>query len=324
MTLKRRSLLQLPLATLPMLGSGLAWSQQYPARPIRLIVSASAGTTVDVTARFLADPLSKRLNVPVLVDNRPGAGGAIGSEAVSKAPADGYTMMFTGITHFAARYASDITNVYDPVKDFTGIARVCSAALAIVVPTDSPYRTLQDLIQAMKAKPGEIDYGSGGAGSTSHLCTVILNDLTQTRAKHIPYKGNTQAVTDTAAGIVAFTAQGSGGVLPLIKAGKLRALAVTSRNRWEALPDVPTGIEAGIPGFEVASWMGALGPAAMPAPAAQLISSELARIARSPEFKAFCDKQSMYVELVEHQQFHADLPHEDARWKRVSQLTRAS
>jgi tripartite-type tricarboxylate transporter receptor subunit TctC len=323
MTISRRTLLQLPLATLPIAGTGFAWAQQYPTKPVRLIVGASAGTTVDVTARYVADVLSKRLNQAFLVDNRPGAGGAIGSDAVAKAPADGYTLGFAGITHFASRYSGDATTGYDPVKDFTGIARICSAALAIVVPANSPYRTLQELVQAMKNKPGEVDYGSGGMGSTSHLCTVILNDLTQTKAKHIPYKGNTQAVTDTVAGIVAFTAQGSGGVLPLIKAGKLRALAVTSRNRWEALPEVPTGIEAGVPGFEVASWMGALGPASTPPAVAQLISSELALIARSPEFKAFCDKQSMYIELVEHQQFHADLPREDAHWKRVSQLTRA-
>lgn len=323
MTISRRNLLQIPLATLPIVGTRHAWAQQYPTKPVRLIVGASAGTTIDVTARYVAEALSKRLNQSFVVDNRPGAGGAIGSDAVAKAPADGYNLGFAGITHFASRYSSDATTGYDPVKDFTGIARICSAALAIVVPVDSPYRTLQSLIQAMKAKPGEIDYGSGGMGSTSHLCTVILNDLTQTKAKHIPYKGNTQAVTDTVAGIVAFTAQGSGGVLPLIKAGKLRALAVTSQSRWEALPDVPTGIEAGVAGFEVASWMGVLGPASTPAPVAILISSEVARIARSPEFKAFCDKQSMYVELVEHQQFQADLPREDAHWKRVSQLTRA-
>lgn len=321
--ISRRDLLQLPLAALP-LGPAFAQQAPYPSKPIRIIVSAQAGTTVDVTARFAAEPLSRRLNVPVVVENRPGAGGAIGSDAVAKAPADGYTLVFTGITHFAAKYSGDVTAGYDPVKDFTGIARICSAALAVVVPADSPYKTLQDLIRAMKAKPGEIDYGTGGAGSTSHLCTVILNDLTQTKAKHIPYKGNTQAVTDAASGIVAFTCQGSGGVLPLIKAGKLRALAVTSRNRWDALPDVPTGVEAGVPGFEVASWMGAFAPAVTPAPAVQLISDELARIARSPEFRTFCDKQSMYVELMEHREFHADLPREDAHWKRVSQLTKSS
>lgn len=322
--ISRRQLLTMSLATLPPTGAAIAQSQSYPSKPIRIIVSASAGTTVDVTARFVADPLSKRLGVPVLVDNRPGAGGAIGSETVARSPADGYTLMMTGITHFAARYSGDAAATYDPVKDFAGVARLCSAALAIVVPAESPYRTLQDLIRAMKARPGEIDYGSGGAGSTSHLCTVIMNDLTQTKAKHIPYKGNTQAVTDTAAGIVAFTCQGSGGVLPLIKAGKLRALAVTSRERWQALPEVPTGIEAGIPGFEVASWIAAFAPGATPQAAVRLISDELDLIVRSTAFKEFCAKQSMYVEWMAHREFQADLPREDAHWKRVAQLTKSS
>ncbi|MFT4195642.1 Bug family tripartite tricarboxylate transporter substrate binding protein [Ottowia sp.] len=322
--ISRRHILQ-ALPALPMvLGSSAARAQPIAGKPIRLIVAASAGTTVDAAARFVAEPLSKALGVPVVVDNRAGAGGAIGSEAVAKSPADGHTLLFTGVTHFSARYSGEASATYDPVKDFKGIARVCSAALAVVVPTDSPYKTLADLLAAMKARPGEIDYGSGGVGSTSHLCTVIMNDLTGTRAKHIPYKGNTQAVTDTVAGVVAFTSQGSGGVMPLIKAGRLRALAVTSRERWEALPDVPTGIESGIPGFEVASWMGAFAPAGTPDAMVTQISDGMAKIARSPEFKAFCDKQSMYVELLEHREFQASMAKEDARWRRVADLVKRS
>lgn len=318
--ISRRNLIQWPIAALPAAGLSNALAQQYPVKPIRILVSASAGTTVDVVARFVADPLSKRLNQAVLIDNRPGAGGAIGSDMLTKAPADGYTLMIGGITHFSARYSGDVGVSYDPVKEFTGVAKLASAALAIVVPADSPYKSLGDLIKAMKAKPGEINYASGGAGSTSHLATLILNDMTQTSAKHIPYKGNTQAVTDTVAGIVAFTAQGSGGVLPLIKAGKLRALAVTSRSRWESLPDVPTGIESGIPGYEVASWMATFAPAGAPAPVVRQLSDELARIVRSPEFREFCNKQAMFVDLMETREFNADLPKEDAHWKRVAQL----
>ncbi len=322
--ISRRHLLQALPALPAALGSAIALAQPIAGKPIRLLVAASAGTTVDAAARFAAEPLSRIMGVPVVVENRPGAGGAIGSEAVAKSPADGHTLLFTGVTHFSARYSGEASATYDPVKDFKAVARICSAALAVVVAADSPYKTMADLLAAMKARPGEVDYGSGGVGSTSHLCTVILNDLTRTSAKHIPYKGNTQAVTDTVAGIVAFTCQGSGGVLPLIKAGRLRALAVTSRNRWEALPDVPTGTECGIPGFEVASWMGAFAPAGAPDAMVALVSDGLARIARSPEFKAFCDKQSMFVELVEHREFQASLPAEDARWRRVAELVKRS
>lgn len=322
--ISRRHLLQALPALPAALGPAIALAQPIAGKPIRLLVAASAGTTVDAAARFAAEPLSRIAGVPVVVENRPGAGGAIGSEAVAKSPADGHTLLFTGVTHFSARYSGEASATYDPVKDFKAVARICSAALAVVVAADSPYKTMADLLAAMKARPGEVDYGSGGVGSTSHLCTVILNDLTRTSAKHIPYKGNTQAVTDTVAGIVAFTCQGSGGVLPLIKAGRLRALAVTSRDRWEALPDVPTGTECGIPGFEVASWMGAFAPARAPDAMVALVSDGLARIARSPEFKAFCDKQSMFVELVEHRAFQAGLPAEDARWRRVAELVKRS
>ncbi|MFT3721078.1 Bug family tripartite tricarboxylate transporter substrate binding protein [Pseudorhodoferax sp.] len=320
----RRQLLQALPALPSALGTSVALAQPIAGKPIRLMVAASPGATVDAAARFVSEPLSKMLGVPVIVENRPGAGGAIGSDAVAKSPADGHTLLFTGVTHFSARYSGEASATYDPVKDFSAIARICSAALAVVVATNSPYKTLADLLAAMKAKPGEIDYGSGGVGSTSHLCTVIMNDLTGTKAKHIPYKGNTQAVTDTVAGVVAFTCQGSGGVVPLIKAGRLRALAVTSRNRWEALPDVPTGIESGIPGFEVASWMGSFAPAKTPQPMVSMVSDAMAKIARSPEFKAFCDKQSMYVELMEHSEFQASVPAEDARWRRVAELIKRS
>ena len=321
--LSRRHLLQ-ALPVLPSaLGTPLTVAQPIAGKPVTLLVAASAGATVDASARFAAEPLSKILGVPVVVENRPGAGGALGSAAVAKAAPDGHTLLFTGVIHFSARYSGEGAS-YDPVKDFKAVARLCSAALAVVVPTNSPYKTLADLIAAMKARPGEIDYSSGGVGSTSHLSTVILNDLTGTRANHVPYKGNTPAVTDTVGGVVAFTCQGSGGVLPLIKAGRLRALAVTSKNRWDALPDVPTGIECGIPGFEVASWMAAFAPAGTPDAMVTAVSDGLAKIARSPEFKAFCDKQSMFVDLVEHRAFQASMPEEDKRWRRVAELVRRS
>lgn len=321
--ISRRLLLQTLPALPSALGGQLAIAQPIAGKPITLLVAASAGATVDASARFVAEPLSKILGVPVVVENRPGAGGALGSTAVAKATPDGHTLLFTGVIHFSARYSGEAA-AYDPVKDFKAVARVCSAPLAIVVPTNSPYKTLADLIAAMKAKPGAIDYGSGGVGSTSHLTTVILNDLTGTRANHIPYKGNTPAVTDTVAGMVAFTCQGSGGVLPLIKSGRLRALAVTSKDRWDALPDVPTGIESGIPGFEMASWMAAFAPAGTPDAMVTAVSNGLGKIARSPEFKAFCDKQSMFVDLLEHRAFQASMPEEDKRWRRVAELVKRS
>ncbi|AJG22459.1 putative exported protein [Cupriavidus basilensis] len=301
-----------------------AFAQQYPSRPIRIVVPASPGTAVDITARFMAEALAESLKTPVLVDNRAGAGGLIGTDAVAKAPADGYTLLFAGVPHLTTRWFTAGPVTFDPVKDFAPIAKVSSSALAIVVRADSPYKTLDDLIAAMKRKPGEITYSSGGAGSTSHLCSVMLNDLTKTRAKHIPYKGNGPAVTDVMAGQVDFTCQGAPSVVPMIKAGKLRGLAVTSAGRWSEIPGVPTAAQAGVPGFQVSSWIGALAPAAAPAPIVERLSEELVRIAQSPEFKAFCAHQSMYVDIADRRQFLTAFPKEDAHWKRIAQLSKES
>lgn len=323
MKISRRHLLQ--AAALAVAGATRpAFAQQYPTKPIRLIVPASAGTSVDLTARFVADRLSNRLNTSIIVDNRAGAGGGIGSDFVSKAAPDGYTLLLPGITLITTRLLAGSPFTYDPVKDFTAIARLNGAALAVVVSAESPYKTLADLIKAMKDKPGEITYASGGSGSTSHLCAIVLMDLTGTKAKHIPYKGNTPAVTDTAGGQVDFTCQGSAGVLPMIKSGKLRALAVTSKQRWDSIPTVPTGIEAGVPDFIVSSWIGALGPAGIPAPIVQRLSDELVSIAGSAEFREFCEQQAMYVDIADHQKFQRELADDMVKWQRIVAIANAS
>ncbi|MES2999578.1 MAG: tripartite tricarboxylate transporter substrate binding protein [Pseudomonadota bacterium] len=155
------------------------------------------------------------------------------------------------------------------------------------------------------------------------LTAVLMNDLTQTKAKHIPYKGNTQAVADTIGGQVAFTWQGFGGVIPLIKSGRLRALAVSSATRSESIPDVPTGREAGVPGLEISSWMGMIGPKGMPQAAVQTLSDEVVRIVRTPEYKDFCEKNGMTVDLMDHKAFQADMPREQEKWKRIIALAQS-
>jgi len=324
MTIGRRQLIKAAgLGAMTAAWPGFSFSQQFPSKPMRLIVPATPGATIDGNARYVADQLNARWKNGVVPDNRPGVGGGIGSDMLAKAPADGYTLLFAGITHFTTRLLPDSALTYDPVKDFTAIAKMSSAALALVVPVDSPYKTLGDLIQAMRAKPGEIPYGTGGNGSSSHLAAVLMNDLAQVKSKHIAYKGNTQAVTDTVGGQIAYTWQGSGGVLPLIKSGRLRALAVSSKTRWESLPDVPTGREAGVQGLEIASWMGVIGPKGLPAAMVQTLSDELTKIARTPEYKDFCDKQGMVVDIQDYAAFQADMPREHDKWKRILTLARA-
>ncbi len=288
-----------------------------------MILPASAGATIDVNGRHIAEQLGKRLNTSILVDNRAGAGGGIGSDAAAKSPADGYTLLFAGTSHFTSRLVPEAALTYDPVKQFTAIAKCSSAALALTVPANSPFRTVAELVQAMKAKPGDITYGTGGNGSTSHLCMVMFQDLAQVKGRHIPYKGNTQAVTDTISGQVNLTWQGATGVLTLIKSGRLRALAVSSRARWESLPDVPTAHEAGVSGMDMASWMGLMGPAGLPQPIVEVLSEETIRIARSPEYKAFCEQAGMLVDVMDHRGFQADMPREEQKWKRIIALSNA-
>jgi tripartite-type tricarboxylate transporter receptor subunit TctC len=312
-------------AALAALGGSIlpaARAQQYPSKPIRIIVPASAGTQIVVTARFMAEAVARQMNAAILVENRAGVGGMLGAEAVAKADPDGYTLLFAGIPLFLSRWLSEAKVGYDPVKDFAPIAMLCSSPLGIAVPAESSYKTLADLVDAMRKAPDRITYASGGDGSAAHICAVMLNDMTKTVAKHVPYKGNTPAVTDVAGGRVDFTCQGAGGILPLVKAGKLRALAVTNDQRWDVLPGVPTAIEAGIPGFDLTGWIGVMARAGTPAAVVRRLSDEFVRAAGTPEFKSFCDQQQMFVQIQDHQRFAASVPAYEAQLKRLALLAR--
>lgn len=299
-----------------------ALAQQYPSKPIRAIVPASAGTQIDVAARFMAEAVSRQMDMAIVVENRAGAGGLLGAEFVAKAEPDGYTLLFAGIPLYLSRWLSEAKVGYDPEKDFAPVAMLCSSPLGIAVAADSPYRTLADLVAAMRKAPDQVTYSSGGDGSAAHICAVMLNDMTRTVAKHIPYKGNTPAVTDLAGGRVDFTCQGAGGILPLVKAGKLRALAVTNDQRWDQLPDVPTAVEAGIPGFDLTGWIGVMARAGTPAFVVQRLSDAFVRAAGTPEFKSFCEQQQMFVQIQDHRKFAARVPGYAAQLKHLALLAR--
>ncbi|MCZ8403766.1 hypothetical protein BI147_02960 [Achromobacter xylosoxidans] len=313
------------IGVLPFLGARTVFADQFPSKPIRIIVPASAGTSIDAITRFFSDPLSKRLNTPVIVENRPGAGGLLGYQAVARAPADGYTLILTGIPLYLLPLFSDVTPPpLDPLKDFAPVARVARVPFAIVVPTDSPYKNLADLIAAMKKSPNALTYSSQGVGSSAHLCSVILNDMSHTQAQHIGYKETTMAVTDVVGGRISFTCQTSTGVLPLIQSGKLRALAVTGSKRWDVMPDTPTANEAGVSGFEVSSQLDFMAPSGTPKPIIQMLSQQFVQIAQTPEFKQFCHKQILTQETVEAGPLGAEMAREVARWKNVARLARAN
>lgn len=308
---------------LPLVQLGAAHAQQFPSRPVKIIVPASPGTSIDAVTRFFSEALSRRLNTAFVVENRSGAGGLLGYQAVAKAPPDGYTLMLTGIPLYLLPLFSETTPPpFDPSKDFAPVARVARVPYAIVVGVDSPYRTMADLIRAMRAKPDELTYSSQGVGSSAHLCSALLADTLKAKARHIGYKETTMAVTDVVGGRVSFTCQTSVGVMPLVQAGKLRALSVTSTRRWKELPDVPTASEAGVPSFEASSQLDFMATAGTPDAVLRLLSDEFVKVAQTPAWEAFCAKQLLTVDVMGSKELLPEIGREVVRWKNVAQMVR--
>jgi tripartite-type tricarboxylate transporter receptor subunit TctC len=260
-TLSRRALMASAAAWLYGGVAPSALAQQFPGgRPIRIVTAVSPGSANDITARFIAEALAKRLGVGVVIVPKPGAGGILAEQEVARAPADGHTLVYGGIGHYIAQPLRGGTPSYDAGKDFAPIAKVASASVAVLVPADSPYKNLGDLVHAMRDKPGQLTYSTGGIGAAAHVCAVMLNDATQTRALHVPYKGTNAAMVDLASGQVDFACQAASAFVPFQQSGKVRVLAVASRRRWPQMPNVPTAAEAGVPDFELASGLSRLPP----------------------------------------------------------------
>ena len=257
----------------------------YPERPIRLIVAFEAGGSTDIIARLVGQKLAERLGQQVVVDNRGGAGGTIGTEMAAKASPDGYTLtMGTTSTHVIAPAA--LPNVrYDPLNDFTPITLVASTPYLLVLNPGVKANTLKDFIALMKSQPGKLNYASAGAGSTTHLAMEMLKQAAGVDIVHVPYKGNGPAGTATIGGQVQALFGSMPAVLPHAKGGRLRPIAVGTAKRSQALPEVPTVAESGYPGFEVSLWLGFFAPKGTPAAIISRLQGELTKIAQSPEMK---------------------------------------
>ncbi len=238
-----------------------AYAQDYPTRPIRLIVPFAPGGGNDTVARLVGDSLGKRLGQPVVVDNRPGAGGVVGAESAAKAPPDGYTLFLGGVGSHAINPNLHKDLPYDPIRDFAAVSLLASAPLILVVHPSIPAQSVQQLIAYAKAHPGKLNYASNGNGSSSHLAAVMFANLADVDMVHIPYKGLAPALTDLLSGQDQLMFSSVVAILPQVRAGKLRALAVTSRKRMALLPDMPTIAESGLPAYETSSWYGILAPA---------------------------------------------------------------
>ncbi|WP_421995848.1 Bug family tripartite tricarboxylate transporter substrate binding protein [Roseococcus sp.] len=261
----RRRVLAAALAV-PALSQTVAAQPAWPTRPVRIVVPFAAGGATDGSARVVAQKLSEVLGQPVVVENRPGAGGTTGADFVAKSAPDGYTFVMASVSNLVLAQGLYSRLPYDAVKDFVPVAPVVMAPIGIAVQSSLGVSTLQEFITLLKANPGRYQYGSAGNGASGHISTVAFLQLTGTHALHIPYRGSGPVFNDLLAGVVHFTADVPGLIKPHHDAGTIRALVMATPERSSVLPDVPTSAEAGLPGYRAYSWFGLFAPANTPTP----------------------------------------------------------
>jgi tripartite-type tricarboxylate transporter receptor subunit TctC len=292
-----------------------AFPQDYPVKPIRIIVSYAPGGGTDVIARVLARKLNEALGQPVIVENRPGAGGNIGTEAVAKAAADGYTLSLVPSSHAVAPLFYPKLSV-DIFKDFTFITLVASGPNIVVANPSVPVTSIGELIALAKRRPGELTFASAGVGSSTHLAGEYFNSVAGIMALHVPYKGSSQAETDLISGRVSYMVDSIPSALPKVQAGQIRALATTGKRRFAALPNVPTVLESGLP-YESISWCGVISPANIPQPIVDKLGSEITRIMRLDDVKEFIASQGAEVTTSSQQEFIDLVKHDDTLYAKI-------
>ena len=268
------------------LQSGVQAQTPWPKQPIRIIVTFTPGGAPDILARVLAEQWQKNLNVPVLVENRPGVGGNIGADFVAKSEADGYTLLIGTVGIHAINGALYDKLSFDPIKDFTPISFLASTPNVLIVSKQLGITNLQELVELAKAKPNQLTFGSSGIGTSLHMSGELFKDMTGVQIRHIPYKGRAQSLPDLVSARITMLFDNLSSSLPLIKAGEVQALGVTSLKRSPAAPEIPTLAEQGLPGFEAISWFSLMAPANLH-PDIQLRLNQLTRQAlNNPEIKA--------------------------------------
>jgi tripartite-type tricarboxylate transporter receptor subunit TctC len=290
-------------------------AKPYPSKPVRIIVPAAPGGGTDLVARLIAQRLTDRWGHTVIVENRPGAGGVTGADMVAKGSADGYTLLMNTAGH---TITPAITKVpWDPIRDFAPITMVTSQPYMLVVHPSVAAKSAQEFVALAKAKPGQLNYASSGAGGPVHLATELFKTMTGTDLVHIPYKGVGPAQTELIGGQVQMMFTGILPGMPHVKTGKLRALAVTSAVRSGAVPELPTVAETVAPGYEVLNWFGLLGPAATPPAVIQRVHTDVSAILRSPDMAERMQAEGLRPGGNTPEQFNAQLKTELAKWARV-------
>lgn len=300
-----------------------AHAQDYPNRPVRIVVPFPAGGTTDIITRALAQKLSEEWKQPVVVDNRPGGGANIGAEHAVRAAPDGYTLLMASTAHsINATLYPKMT--YDPVKDFSPITLVAETAQVLVVHPSVPANNLRDFIAYLKAAPTPPSYSSAGNGSQPHLSTEMFKAMSGTQMQHVPYKGGPQAMTDLMAGHVLVSLATAPSAVPNIKSGKIKALGVSSRQRIPALPDVPTITASGLPGYEASGFFGLVGPANLPPAIVNRIHAAVLKIVKEPTMaKYLSDQGADPYTNASPAEYAAFLRDEVAKWGKVVKDTGA-
>jgi len=298
-----------------------ALAQGYPERPVRVLVGYPPGGGTDLVARLVAQPLSERWKQPVVVENRPGANAIIATEAVVKARPDGYTLLMAYATELALNPATHKALPYDPVRDLAPIAQLASAPLVLAVHPSVQAQSVRELVALAKAKPGALSYSSSGTGSVHHFAGELFKLRSGADMVHVPYKGSGPATADAVSGQVQVTFASVASVLRFVQAGRLRALAVTSRSRSRELPETPTAIEAGVPDVELTSWYGLLAPAGTAPAVIEKIGSDLGAVLALPEVQKGFGAQGLDMAKSSPGAFAAFIRDEAAKYARIARAS---
>jgi tripartite-type tricarboxylate transporter receptor subunit TctC len=305
------------LAAALVLASSAGRAQTYPSRQITLIIPFAVGGSNDIVGRAIGKKLTEAWGQPVVVENRAGAGGIIGTSVVAAAPPDGYTLLLVSPS-FTINPAIKKTMPFDTIKDFTPVAFIAHSPLLLTASSKLQVESAKELLALARSKPGQIAYASAGPGSINHISTELIAFSAGIKLMHVPYKGGAPALNDLLGGHVDIYVSSLPQVLQLAQSGQARALAVTSAKRTPLLPDVPTLEESGVAGIDLWSWWGIVGPAGMPANVVNALNSEIGKMLTSPELSTFLSNEGAEAETMTPQQFGEMLRSETARWTKVA------
>jgi tripartite-type tricarboxylate transporter receptor subunit TctC len=304
-----------------MVGGHASAAETYPVRPVRVIAAFPPGGFVDLTTRVLAAPLATALGQQVVVDNRGGAGGIVGTELAARAAPDGYTLIVGSAGTHGVNQSLYRKLPYNVLRDFQPVARLADAPSILAVHPSLPARSVKDLIALARSRPGEIMYASAGSGTSTHLAAALFEHLARVKLVHVPYKGGGPAIVDVLAGQVPVTFGTAASVSPHTKSGRLRGLAVTAGKRSAVLPDLPTIAESGLPGYEMLNWLGLFAPAGTPRAVVEKLSAEAVRIMRLPEVRDRLNAQGAEPSPLATEEFTPFVKSEVEKWAKVVAAT---